>query len=104
MYTVQVFVSDYRRFGEPFVSDFILPQDEDSRFLQKLVITRIQSVTNQKITVLDFKDMKTTNLINATEDPWRKSKKSSDVQGSLLYVLQCPWPPRSENIQSHGKC
>jgi hypothetical protein len=25
--------------------------------------------------------MKTTNLINATEDPWCKSNKSSDVQG-----------------------
>jgi len=32
--------------------------------------------------------MKTTNLINANEDPWRNSNKSSEVQGSLLYVPQ----------------
>ena len=47
-YTVQVFVGDYRCFGEPAVSTFILPQDEDSRFLQKLVITRLQCAINQK--------------------------------------------------------
>jgi len=41
-YTVEVFVGDYSRFGEPAVSIFILPQDGDSTFLQKLVITRLQ--------------------------------------------------------------
>ena len=81
-------MGDYSRFSEPAVSIFILPQDEDSTFLQKLVITRLQGVINQKTTVLGFNVMKTTNLINATEDPWRKSNKSSDVQGSLLYVPQ----------------
>jgi len=30
--------------------------------------------------------MKTTNLTNATEDPRRKFNKSSEVQGSFLYV------------------
>jgi hypothetical protein len=81
-------VVDYSRFGEPAVSIFIPPQDEDGTFLHKLVITRLQGVINQKTTVLGFNVMKTTNLINVAEDPWRKSNKSSDVQGSLMYVPQ----------------
>lgn len=85
-YTEQVFVGDYRCFGESGVSTFILPQDEDSIFLQKF-ITRVQCVINQKPS-LKFQRYENHNFINATEDPWRTSNKSSDVQGSLLYVSQ----------------
>jgi hypothetical protein len=81
-------VGDYSRFDESAVSIFIPPQDEDSTFLQKLVITRLQGAMNHTTTVLSFNVMKTTNLINATEDPWRKLNRSSDVQGSFLYVPQ----------------
>jgi hypothetical protein len=62
-------VGGYRRFGEPTVSNFILPQDEDNRFLQNLVITRLQGVINQKSTALGFNVTETTNLINSTEYP-----------------------------------
>lgn len=61
---------------------------------------KLQSVVNLKTTVLCFTVMKTTNLINATQEPSRTSIKSSEVQGSLLCVLQCPCP--SSKVGKHS--